>query len=222
VAAPAPAAGPAEDPNIDRGFLLPTAMTQPKGTLTYNNYELLLHGLSYGITDHVQVTATVLSPITKEMPFVGIAAVKAQVVDAGLFHLAVQGSVTYADRNAAFGPGLLASVCLRDDCSSLLSGSVTYQIAGLGDDHTAHMFLYGSSLLLRVSDHVKLLAELTSAAGGQSDRFENIDGMLVSYGVRLHSGRIAGDVGFIKPVSTSGEDFDLLMGIPFINFSYRW
>ena len=32
------------------------------GSLTYNNYELLLHGLSYGITDSVQASVTVLSP----------------------------------------------------------------------------------------------------------------------------------------------------------------
>ena len=62
----ATAAAPAAtaDPNLDRGFLLPTAMTQPKGTLTYNNYELLLHGVTYGITDNLQVSATVLSPIS--------------------------------------------------------------------------------------------------------------------------------------------------------------
>ena len=67
---PAPSAVDS-DPNIDRGFLLPTAMTQPAGTLTYNNYELLLHGITYGLTDRVQLSATVLSPITKDMPFFG-------------------------------------------------------------------------------------------------------------------------------------------------------
>ena len=51
-AAPAtPAAGATSaDPNIDRGFVLPTAMTQPAGSVTYNNYELLLHGVSIGVT----------------------------------------------------------------------------------------------------------------------------------------------------------------------------
>src|SRR5262249_54443327 len=81
-AAPAtPAAGATSaDPNIDRGFLLPTAMTQPAGSVTYNNYELLLHGVTYGITDRVQGTVTVLSPIVRDMPFVGFAAVKGRIL----------------------------------------------------------------------------------------------------------------------------------------------
>ena len=94
-AAPAtPAAGAtAADPNIDRGFLLPTAMTQPAGSVTYNNYELLLHGVTVGITDRVQGSVTVLSPIVRDMPFVGFAAVKGRVLSTERFHLAVQGSL---------------------------------------------------------------------------------------------------------------------------------
>jgi hypothetical protein len=83
----------ATDPNIDRAFLLPTAMTQPAGSLTYNNYELLLHGITYGITDRVQASVTVLSPIVEDMPFVGFAAVKGRVVATDRFNLALQGSL---------------------------------------------------------------------------------------------------------------------------------
>src|SRR5437868_15091620 len=78
VAAPGPAPAASSDPNIDRGFLLPTAMNQPAGSITYNNYELLLHGLTYAFTDRVQATVTVLAPIVKDMPFFGVAAVKGQ------------------------------------------------------------------------------------------------------------------------------------------------
>jgi hypothetical protein len=117
--APAAPAGTSDDPNIDRGFLLPTAMTQPQGTLTYNNYELILHGVSYGLTDRVQLTATVLSPITRDMPLLGMAAVKGQIVDQGAFHLALQGSLGFAhdtsgssgDNIGTAGAGLLASFC---------------------------------------------------------------------------------------------------------------
>src|SRR5262249_58632803 len=93
-AVPAPAPGATStDPNIDRGFLLPTAMTQPAGSVTYNNYELLLHGVTYGITDRVQASVTVLSPIVRDMPFVGFAAVKGRIVSTDRFHLALQGSL---------------------------------------------------------------------------------------------------------------------------------
>jgi hypothetical protein len=232
VAAPIETVGPNADANIDRGFLLPTAMTQPKGTLTYNNYELLLHGLSYGVTDRVQVTATVLSPIVKDMPFIGWAAVKAQVANVDRFHLAVQGTLGYASVNASFddgresatflGTGALASLCLRDDCASLFSASATYQAVLPHDsDGTAHLLLYGGSLVVRVSDHVKLLAELDSGAGGETDHFENAEGLVASYGVRFYGANIASDVGFIRPIATRGDD-EFLMGLPFASLSYRW
>ena len=62
--------------------------------------------------------------------------------------------------------------------------------------------IYGGSIVHRVGNHVKLLGEVTSAAGrrrvGES---ENIDGVLVGYGVRFHTDYIAADVGFLKPVT---------------------
>ena len=224
----------ATDPNIDRGFLLPTAMTQPAGSVTYNNYELLLHGITYGITDRVQASVTVMSPIVEDMPFVGFAAVKGRVVAADRFHLALQGSLgwvhafnsTDGDANIVTGgAGVLASYCLRDDCSSLASASATYQLVmPSGSASTAHMVVYGGSIVHRVGRHVKLLGEVTSAAGGTrgSGDLENLEGVLVGYGVRFHTNSIAADVGFLKPVATDGSDDDLLLGLPFASVSYRW
>jgi hypothetical protein len=73
-----------------------------------------------------------------------------------------------------------------------------------------------------VSEHVKLLAEVTSAAGHDTTTagFDNLSGALVSYGLRLHGAAFASDIGFIKPVG-SGDD-GLLLGLPFASFSYRW
>ena len=236
-AAPATAAAgaTAADPNIDRGFLLPTAMTQPAGSITYNNYELLLHGVTVGITDRVQGSVTVLSPIVRDMPFVGFAAVKGRVLSTERFHLAVQGSLgwghafdvdsTTSDSNVyTFGGGAFASYCLRQDCSSLVSASATYSLVMPGSaDEAAHMVIYGGSIVHRVSQHVKLLGEVTSAAGGVtgSNDLENLDGVLVGYGVRFHSNSIAADVGFLRPIGTDDDD-EFLVGLPFVNVSYRW
>jgi hypothetical protein len=230
-ASPAPPSGVTADANIDRGFILPTAMTQPKGTLTYNNYELLLHGLTYGLTDRVQLTATVLSPIVNDMPFIGWAAVKGQVVNADRFHLALQGTLGFATSNISasdrsdngtfLGAGAIASVCLSDDCASLLSASTTYQ-AVLSGDRAAHTLIYGGSAVARLSDHVKLLAEVDSGAGGTTEHFESAGGVLVSYGVRFYGANLASDIGFIKPIDSSGDSGGILMGLPFASLSYRW
>jgi hypothetical protein len=237
-AAPAPPVGASVDPNIDRGFLLPTAMNQPAGSMVYNNYELLLHGFTYAISDRMQTTVTVLSPIVKDMPFFGVAAFKGQVVAIPRFYLALQGSAGYGHSfstggdtgggGALLGAGAFATTCLSADCSSLLSASATYELAlatgGTGSGNKAHMILYGASVVGAVSTHVKLLGEIASAtvddANGQG--WDNAPGALLSYGVRFHSGSIAGDVGFVKPLVTGSGSDDFLLGLPFVNFSYRW
>ncbi len=234
---PAPAA--AADPNIDRGFIQPTAMTQPAGTLTYNNYELLLHGVTYGITDKLQTSVTVLAPIVRDMPLLGVASAKWQFLSTPRFHLALQGSATFVHvatgnidssgttSNNAYlvGGGAFASYCLREDCSSLASLNATYQLgfSGSGGGGTAQAIIYGASIVHRVAPHVKLLGEVTSmAATTVADAsFDNVSGALVSYGVRLHTTKIAGDIGFIRPVGSSGSD-PFLLGLPFISVSYRW
>jgi hypothetical protein len=232
VAAPQPEArGTADDPNIDRAFLLPTAMTQPAGSATYNNYELLLHGFTYGVTDRVQATITVVSPITKDVPFIGLVAAKGQIVSTPRFHFAVQGSAglfqsftTGSDHASALGGGAFATVCLREDCSSLLSASGTYELILPGGGRTSQLLLYGGSIVHSVSPHVKLLGEITSATAkdsGTNNSFDQAPGVLASYGVRLHGSSFAGDIGFIKPIS-SGNDGGILLGLPFASVSYRW
>ena len=231
VAAPTPAKLGTDDPNIDRGFLLPTAMTQPAGSLTYNNYELLLHGLTYGITDNVQASVTVLSPIVEEMPFVGFGAIKARLPLSARVHLAFQGSVGMAhafDVSAedldptvyTIGGGAFLSACLRDDCSSIASASAIATKGFSNGRSSPYAIIYGGSIVHRVRPRIKLLLELTSAAAASGGDAENIPGLLASYGVRFHTGSIAADVGFVRPF---GEDTgDFLMGLPFVNVSYRW
>jgi hypothetical protein len=231
VATPPEARAASDDPNIDRAFLLPTAMTQPAGSATYNNYELLLHGFTYGVTDRVQTTLTVLAPIVKEMPFVGLVAVKWQVASTDRLHLAVQGSAGLGQEltgggstATTVGGGAFATVCLRADCSSLLSASGTYQLVMAASGGTAQTVIYGGSIVHGVSAHVKLLGELTSATlrdTGTNSAFDNAPGFLASYGVRLHGSSFASDVGFIKPI-VNGSNGEFVLGFPFASFSYRW
>ena len=205
-------------------------MTQPAGSLTYNNYELLLHGLTYGITDNVQASVTVLSPIVEEMPFVGFGAIKARLPLAERVHLAFQGSVGMAHLFDSaedidptvytVGGGVFLSGCLREDCSSIASASATATKGFSNGNSSPYAIIYGGSIVHRVSPRIKLLLEVASAAAASGENTENIPGFLGSYGVRFHTGSIAADVGFVRPF---GEDTgDFLMGLPFVNVSYRW
>jgi hypothetical protein len=122
----------------------------------------------------------VLSPIVRDMPFVGFGAVKGRIVATDRFHLALQGSVGWghafnaSDNDAnvyTVGAGAFASYCLRQDCSSLASASATYSLGLTGSgDAPAHAVIYGGSVVHRVARHVKLLGEIASAAGGLGGR----------------------------------------------------
>ena len=238
VARPAePAAPTAADPNMDHGFLQPTALTQPAHTLTYSNYELLMHGLTYGITDNVQTSVTVLAPLTKDMPLVGVASAKWQFLQTSRLHLAVQGSATVlhlmstsdtpnvdsTDTVYLLGAGAMASYCLREDCSSVVSAHATYDVGlASGGGGTAQAIIYGGSIVHGVSRHVKLIGEVTSATAKLPDNsFDNAPGVLASYGVRLYNSKIASDIGFVRPIGSDGSP-DFVLGLPFVDVSYRW
>jgi hypothetical protein len=117
------------------------------------------------------------------------------------------------------GLGALASACVRQDCSSLLSASATYERIGGGQSDNSGALVYGLSLVHRVGSHVKLLAEVASGTSFSSSDLSN--GALLSYGVRFYGNSIASDIGFIKPISSNG-DSPFLMGLPFASVSYRW
>ena len=51
-----------QDPSSDRNIVLPSAETIPKGKMTFNSYELLGLGCSYGLTDNLQLSL-VVTPI---------------------------------------------------------------------------------------------------------------------------------------------------------------
>ena len=209
-------------------------MTQPAGSVTYNNYELLLHGVSYGITDRVQASVTVLSPIVRDMPFVGFASVKGRVVSTDRFHLALQGSAGWGhvvrhDRlQRRRLHGRRGRVRQLLPAAGLLVAAVGQRDLPAGHrpvDRPAGRapVIYGGSIVHRVSNHVKLLGEVTSAAGrAATDGLQNVDGVLVGYGVRFHTDDIAADVGFLKPIATQGRRRRLPRRLPFVNVSYRW
>jgi hypothetical protein len=82
-------------------------------------------------------------------------------------------------------------------------------------DSRAHRFgdVQLSTRRVRISDRL-------IACRGSTRRAK--DGLLVGYGVSFHTDDIAADVGFLKPIATKGDDGDFLVGLPFVNVSYRW
>ena len=68
VAAPRPGSArvPAEDPQADRGVVLPTAYTHPKGPFFVSDYDVALVQIGYAFTDDTQISLTGVPPLEPE------------------------------------------------------------------------------------------------------------------------------------------------------------
>ncbi len=231
--------GRLQDPHIDRGLIniiSPTAETQPKGSFSFTDYELLLMGITYGVTDQLQVSLTTMAPITEDMPLFAIIGGKLQLVSSGNLHFALVGNLFYgsdgdsgssSDSASAALLGGAVSLCLDPTCASLLSGALQAGFALEADQNGVLPYLVSVSVSKKVGRRVKLLAGFDTAGVTADGDNELADGGLLSYGLRFFSSDIAGDIGFIKPVCLSSRvegdcDGGLVMGVPWVDFSYRW
>jgi len=175
------------------------------------------------------------------MPVVAFGALKWRFFENDRVHIAAQASGVFgnfrgssSDNVFGGGAGLFASVCLRDNCQTLLSASVTYQLYraavttafdGTSTSRRAQTVVYGASVVHSVTPHLKLLLEVSSMAAGtvsSDDALDNVPGLVASYGVRLHGASLAADLGFVRPIATDGSSDEFLVGLPFASVSYRW
>jgi hypothetical protein len=216
--------GVVEDANSGRVWLMPTALSAPKGTWSFSDYELFLVSASYAFTDQLSVSAATLIPIVADQPFWGLFHAKLQILRAGNLRLAAQGAVTVvSDENDSFSAGELgaaATLCIDAECRSHVSGFLGAAFAY--DDQSSVPFLVAGSLVAGLTKRVKLVLEADSGfiAG---DINGTADGLLAWYGLRFTSRNIGVDLGLAKPIisGTSGDDEVFPIGFPFVSFTYR-
>jgi hypothetical protein len=210
-AAPVPDRGRVEDPNVDHGFFLPTAETQPAGSVTVSNFDLVVFDLSVALTDRLQVgeTAFMVMPFTETKLF--LTHVKWQLWRSGGWRLSLLGGLGYVGGESYDGPagerhvselfpqiGAVASYCVGGDCSSMVSfGAHGFHTGGPSlDARVLHgMLVYGGSFTARLTSHIKMMAEVMSAGSVAADGAQLAAGALVTAGLRFHSGSVAADVG---------------------------
>lgn len=217
--------GVLEDANAARGWMSPTALTEPGGTWSVSDYELFLVSIGYAINDQLSISATTIPPLTTDFPLWLLFNAKLQVLKAGRVRAAVQGAVTYYSRNVdtttndSFTAGELGgalTLCLDDACHSNVSGFVGAGFAR--DTDNSVPFVAAGTLVARLGRHVKFVTEVDSAfiAGNVNDV---ANGALVWYGLRFTSRMIGVDLGFVRPIGI--EDNTFVLGIPVLTFSYR-
>jgi hypothetical protein len=227
VAPPAPVAptvdrGIIEDANAGRSWIAPTALTEPAGTWSFSDFELLAVSLAYSFTDQLSISATSLLPIVEDMPFFLLLNGKFQVVRSGNVRIAAQGAITHVrvdgDSATAGVIGGALTYCIDDACHSTVTGYVGAGIAH--EDQSAVPLIVSGALALRAAKHVKVLIEAdTGYIAGEINAAA--DGFLGWYGVRFTSSIIGVDLGFAKPFCDGCSDTGLPMGVPFVSFTYR-
>jgi hypothetical protein len=223
------------DASVDRNILTASAETIGAGEITFNSYELFLAGLTVGITDRVQVSATTLLPVFKDMPFVLALAAKGQLLASPHLRFSLQPDFVIArwgDSSAGiFGLQLLLDVIFDEGGKLVLSLTESNQFAfgeRSGDLETLDIMMVGlgATLSVGLGSHVKLLAELTLPGGYADGQVELVkEALLLAYGVRFHGSSVAADIAFVRPMhpDVSGDFTKVLpMGFPLVTFSARF
>lgn len=221
------------DASVDRNVLSPTAETIGKGDFTVNSYELLVIGGTYGITDDVQISASTLVPITTDIPFVLLSAVKWNFLQTGRVLLSLQPHLQYAsdsgDTIGGIGAGILADFLLDDKGDFVVTLAETNTMAfgnnidgGLSDGFIVTLM---AGINARVGRKVKLMAEFLLPGGvfwdeGRTELLE--EALLFNYGIRFFGESVAVDLCFLRPAHPDMDAEGLLMGFPYLTFSARF
>jgi hypothetical protein len=223
----------ARDAAIDRGLLSTHAETIGKGQWAINAYELFFVGATYGFTDTIQASISTLMPIVTDMPFVVAAQPKFVVQRTENTVVAIRAPLFWlSDSDLSGGAGAFGAGVVMDHrfdpegrytlhggllvSGALLASSSLSDDIEVGDGAIISLDL-GTSLAF--TEGFSMLIEGQAFAAITNEGFDLVDAGLLSYGVRFHSGKIAGDIGFVRPLGVDAGDF--LLGLPYLAFSAR-
>jgi hypothetical protein len=216
--------------HADRVVLVPTAQTQPAGTLFVSDYEVVIPSVGYAFSDRVQTELTGLTDFSK---FVFVdASLKAALVRSRYLHLAAIASLDYAggeDEELPFGRATaVAQLCADVGCRSSLSLAATL-IAHDAPDTILPLGI-AAGFVARLSDLVDFLLEYSALLNaGPELQLIDLPIYLVAYGARFNFGRHwALDATLLRPMQEDdglrGGDVELFqfLGVPFLALTYRF
>jgi hypothetical protein len=214
----------AQPPGVDQGviddamspgaFLMPTALTEPAGTVTvslaeavdtsFNDSEAIHVSASYAITNTITLSGTMLLPSEANSLQIGMLSAKAQIIRANRLRVALHGAVlfgtaTNAGSDEAGIVGGTATYCFDEACNSNASGYLGVGI--FHDGGSGVPFLVSGSVTVQVAPHFKLVGEAVTGFSSSSVSGED-SGFIGFYGARLTHKNIGLNVGFVRPFGT--------------------
>ena len=187
---------------------MPTAETQPAGSITLSSYDIALLQVGYAATDSTQLTLSMTPPIEGFFPF--DLSLKSKIAEGAAYRLAAIGSVSGVlgldDGPAFLGRfGFVGQACLDAACRSSASLAVSSVLIG-----PATLVATGGGLVVRISELVALLGEVdTLVPLGRT--IGEAHGIIAGAGVRFRGRRWALDAGAFSALDREGV-LPLLVG----------
>lgn len=238
---PRPEVAREADAAAHHGLVTPRAQTLRGGETAIHLQGLALLGLSYGYTDDVQATVQALLPVEEGLPVAGLVrgkvvlrrgprAVVAGRVDLGLIWPPSGGGGGPEDLGIAATYGFGATADLHLDAVDRLVvgvGGSTHIGAGgaLGrsvDIGSSALFLYEGSGRLRLRGPVHLLAEIWIPAVLHEAEVDLAPYVVAPVGLRLATGLVSLDAGFILGKAEDLDPSDFPIGVPWVSGSLRF
>ena len=237
-----------DDASNDRGLVFPHAGTIGGGTWSLNSYELFLLGFTYGIDDATQISATTLLPLFEGMPLVLALQGKRHLFRSGRTLVSamanlnlVQISDSSIDNNGnvvsasvfagSFGGSIAVDHYTTDQGDLGLHGSFSLNGVFAGGDSSTGISVFevgsgaGSALVggisYRIASSAKLLGEVAWPMAVTSKGVTAAEFLFAAYGIRFHGRTLAVDLSFIRPFGSEFQDTGLILGVPWVAFSYR-
>jgi hypothetical protein len=214
--------------HADRVVLVPTAETQPAGTLFLSSYEIVGGQAGYAFSDWLQ--GSLIGVTNFDAVFLEID-LKANLLRSRWLRIAAQTSIDYArgdDEEIPFGrAGGSLQLCFDLPCRSSVSLAATVVAHDAPD--TVLPLGVGVGFIAFLSHELSLLLEYAGVLdAAESVELIDLPGYLVSYGVRI-SGcpSWALDLAFGRPLRserglrTGKVNLFEFIGVPLIAFTYR-
>jgi hypothetical protein len=155
------------DARVDAAWAAPTALTQPKGTMTFTLYELVLPNVTVGVTDRLQVGGGIGGFfLSRSTTLLWDAMAKVSLGESGRAHFALfagAGGIGSGGSLYAYGAGPVASVCVDLGCETVLSTSVVagaFHINVEEGPSNRRGIIVSPTAVVALARHLKLVGEL--------------------------------------------------------------
>ena len=181
-------------------MLMPTAYTMEQGKSYFTDYELFFLNYTYGVTNTTHLSVFTLFPITKDFLETLTFGAKQQYLSNEAFKAALW--TTYTPKISVLTLGTVFSIGANPD-GLHLGFSMANSLEREDSNADQWEWIYMVGYRLDVSKKISIMAEYTNSSSAIEGDFNG----LLSLGVRFRGESIAWELGGVRPLENTGDDF---------------